>query len=115
MKQRGKFAWEREEAEFAEKRRRLAAAILDTRRGLLAMGIALAFLIVLFVLIPPLLFRGPLDYLVIAVLFIVYVAIALAGARVLRLRERGELATKWDRSGVAGRDDKAQGGATDGP
>ncbi len=84
--ERNKFAWEREESRFREKRSRLAGVLLGPRIGLLLMAISVGLLFVIFLITPVLLFRGVLDYVVVPILFLVYLGIALLGERVLAVK-----------------------------
>lgn len=84
---RNKFAWEREESRFREKRSRLAVALLETRVGLLMMAISVGLLFIIFLITPVLFFRGILDYLMLPVLLLVYIAIALLGERILAVKQ----------------------------
>ncbi len=83
---RNKFGWEREENRFREKRSRIAEALLGTKVGLLLMAISVGLLFVIFLITPVLLFRGALDYLIVPILLLVYVGIALLGARILEVK-----------------------------
>lgn len=84
--ERRKFAWEREESRFREKRSRLAGVLLGTKVGLLLMGISVGLGFIIFLITPVLLFRGALDYIVVPILLLVYLGIALVGERILSVR-----------------------------
>ena len=84
--ERNKFAWEREESRFREKRSRLAGVLLGPKVGLLLMAISVGLGFIIFLITPVLLFRGVLDYVVIPILLLVYVGIALVGERVLSVK-----------------------------
>lgn len=84
--ERRKFAWEREESRFREKRSRLAETLLGTKVGLLLMAISVGLGFIIFLITPVLLFRGVLDYIVVPILFLVYLGIALVGERMLSVK-----------------------------
>jgi pilus assembly protein TadC len=84
---RGKFAWEREDSRFREKRALLADSLIETKVGLLLMGISLGLLLFLFLLLSTVFFRGYFDYIALPFVLVLYVAIALLGERILGLKQ----------------------------
>lgn len=90
MVSRNKFAWEREEERFAQKRTLLRDHLLDTKIGLLLMAVSVGLMVLLFLITPVLLFRGAMDFVFLPLVLIVYIGIAFLGERILGVRQRSQ-------------------------
>lgn len=95
---RGKFAWEREEVRFAQKRALLRDQLLSTKTGLLLMAVSLGLMMFLFLITPVVFFRGALDFVLLPVVLVLYIGIAVLGERILRVRQRSQAQEQQERA-----------------
>lgn len=83
----GKFAWEKQEEDFQNKKSKLKEAVLPTRIGLLLIAVSLALLLLIFGITPFMLFYGAIDFGVLMLLLGLYIGVAFWGEKVLGLKD----------------------------